>query len=341
MKVLCVGLMVCDIIAKPVEKKMLEKDHSKIRCIHIRNGGDAFNVACNLVSLGIENCLHSAVGRDTIGAVVLENARNAGVCTDQIVIEDRETSASLVMIQKDGERHFLSQNGASQFLTGKKIPDDLLEESDILYIGSACDLPGLDGENLHCLLERAKAHQMITVMDVTGNPGREELVKLKDSLPLIDFFMPSNYEAQNLTGTESEEAAAKALIALGVKTVVIKRGSKGSLMLTADNPESIEYFPAYKMDAVDSTGAGDAFVSGFLAAYCKKYPIGQCIEIASLTGADCVRTLGASGNLKNISYYEQMMTWRKIYEESDENGCYDGVTEYGNSNASRTAAKRG
>lgn len=307
MKVLCVGLMVCDIIAKPVEKRMLEKDHSKLSCINIRNGGDAFNVACNLVSLGIENCLHSAVGKDAIGAIALENARMAGVCTEQIMVEDMETSASLVMVQKNGERHFLSQNGASQFLTGKKIPDDLLAKFDILYIGSACDLPGLDGDNMQCLLKRAKKYHMTTVMDVTGNPGKEEMEKMKSVLPLIDFFMPSNYEAKSLTDAKSEEDAAKTIIDLGVGTVIIKRGSNGSMVLSSDAPENIEYFPAHRTASVDSTGAGDAFVSGFLAAYCKNYPIEKCIEIASLTGADCVKTLGASGNLKNISYYEKLM----------------------------------
>lgn len=322
MKVLCVGLMVCDIITKPVEKRMLEEDHSKVNCIELRNGGDAFNVACNLVSLGIENCLHSAVGKDAIGTVVLEAAQKAGVSTEQIMIDGETTSASLVMIQKNGERHFLSQNGASQFLTGKKVPDELLQEYDILYIGSAGDLPGMDGENMRRLLERAKKHHMITVMDVTGNPGKEDLQKMKDALPLLDFFMPSDYEAKSLTDMENAEDAAKGLIDLGVKTVVIKRGSNGSMLLSVDRPQGIEYFPAYKTNAVDSTGAGDAFVSGFLAAYCRNYPLEKCIEMASLTGADCVKTLGASGNLKNISYYENMMQ-EETNERTDENSCDD------------------
>lgn len=308
MKVLCVGLMVCDIIVKPIEKQMLEEDHSKISCIRMRNGGDAYNVACNLVSLGIENCLYSAVGKDSIGKIALENARKAGINTDQIEKVDKETSASLVMIQKNGERHFLSQNGASQFLTGKNIPDELLDEYDILYVGSACDLPGMDGENMKLLLQRAKRHDMTTVMDVTGNPDRKEMEKMKVYLPLVDFFMPSNYEAMRLTNTDCEESAARVLVDLGVKTAVIKKGSEGSVMLSSNSPKELRHFPAYKTEAVDSTGAGDAFVSGFLAAYCKGHPIEMCMGIASLAGADCVKSLGASGNLQHICFYENKIT---------------------------------
>lgn len=307
MKILCVGLMVCDIITQSASKEIFNKDHMKTEGIDIGAGGDAFNVASNLTLLGVPGCLCSAVGGDGVGTYILDYARKLGMDVGQIKVMENPTSVSLILLERNGERHFISQSGASQFLTGQEVTDELLDEHDILYIGSACDLPGMDGKNMEHLLQRAKAHGLVTCMDVTGNPGKEDFSCMKPSLELLDFFFPSDYEALSLTGQEDIESAAAVFLKMGVGTVIVKRGAYGSMLVSKERPDEYRYFPPYQVEVVDTTGAGDAFVSGFLAAYSQGFPVDVCIRIATLTGSDCITKVGSSGNLRHISYYLQLL----------------------------------
>lgn len=318
MKVLCVGLMVCDIMVRPFSAGMLKKDHSKVDSIDMRVGGDAFNVAANLRCLGTNHTLCSRVGNDQIGGFALEFALAAGVHTEHIYISEGPTSVSLVMLEADGERHFASLDGASQFITGEEVEDALLEAHDILYIGSMGDLPGLDRDRLYALLKRAKEHHMITAMDITGNPGAEAMEYLMPSLPAIDFFLPSDYEAMQITGCASAEEAARRFVELGVGNIIVKQGERGCTYLSAETPDDLKMYSAFKATAVDTTGAGDAFVAGFLSAYCRGYSIRECILIASRVGAECVKRVGANVELENMETYVKQLNlagpdiaWRK------------------------------
>ncbi|MCI8335271.1 MAG: carbohydrate kinase family protein [Lachnospiraceae bacterium] len=303
MNVLCVGLMVCDIMAKPFSAGILEKDHTKVNCIDMRVGGDAFNVAANLTALGTDNTLCSRVGRDHMGSFALKFAAAAGIGTEHILAGEKPTSVSLVMLEENGERHFASQDGASQFITGEEISDALLGEHDILYIGSLGDLPGLDRERLHALLKRAKEHGMLTAMDITGEPGPEAMDYLLPSLPMVDFFLPSDYEAMKIADCSTPREAAQKFADLGVKHVIVKQGAKGCSYLPKEGCGEYRSYPAFRTKAVDTTGAGDAFVAGFLSAYCGGFSIEECIAVALRVGAECVKSLGANVALKRMDEY--------------------------------------
>lgn len=264
-------------------------------------------MAANLRCLGTEHTLYSRVGSDYIGQFALEFASAAGIRTEYITVSEEPTSVSLVMLEESGERHFASQDGASQFITGKEIEDTLLEKHDLLYIGSMGDLPGLSGENLNTLLKRAKDYHMITAMDITGNPGPEVMNELIPSLPMIDFFLPSDYEATRMAGCGTSEEAARRFAELGVRNVIIKQGKKGCSYLTGEAPEKFRSYPAFETTVVDTTGAGDAFVAGFLSAYCGGYSIQECVMIASRVGAECVKAMGANVALKHMETYAEQL----------------------------------
>ena len=132
------------------------QDSAKAEAIRMLVGGDAFNVASNLSALGTETTLYSAVGEDAFGAFALDYAEKLGVSTQWIKTTDGPTAVTAVLIHPDGERSFVVQRGASHELKERQISDDLLRQYDLLYIGSACGIPGLDGEGLTKLLHRAK-----------------------------------------------------------------------------------------------------------------------------------------------------------------------------------------
>lgn len=118
---------------------------------------------------------------------------------------DRPTSVTAVLIHPDGERNFVVQKGASQQLREEEISDELLKAYDMIYIGSACGLPELEGESLTRLLKRAKDLGRLTAMDITGEALQEKASQLLPALALLDYFLPSSYEAMELSGEKTPE----------------------------------------------------------------------------------------------------------------------------------------
>ena len=121
---------------------------------------------------------------------------------------------------------------------------------------------------------------------------------LEPCLPYVDMFMPSIVEAQHLTGlSEYREIAQFLRSTYGIHTIVIKMGENGSY---ASTPEAEYLAPAYPVDAVDATGAGDAYAAGFLAGTLMGWDLKATAELASATGAACVTAMGTTAGIQNL-----------------------------------------
>ena len=297
MKVLCVGLMVCDVLVKPVSAEVLKMDTCTAESVDLKVGGDACNVAVNLQGLGADATLLSAVGDDFYGKFILDYLVQKGLDTDQILTRGRETSRTAVLISENGDRCFLSKKGACHQLSPEDVTDAILENFDVLYIGSIGDLPLFDRGNLAGLLARAKRLGLITALDVTGEVDGETLSRLEQAFPYLDLFLPSIREAQNMTGYREPEDCLRALADKKINTVCMKMGEKGSAFLKEGTLHLIPAFPAC---CVDTTGAGDAFVSGFLAAMTCRCTKEICCKVGNYTGGRAVEHLGAHVELGNI-----------------------------------------
>lgn len=302
MDVVCLGLIVCDLLVKPITKEMLDGDSTRVEFVKMNSGGDAFNVAVNLSKLGIASGIVGKIGDDPFGRFLLETAAKSKVdCRGLAVAEKSGTSTSLVMIHPDGERSFAYYGGASDQLSEEDVKDELIKDAKILSVGSALALPGLDGAGLGHILARARKLGIKTVVDVTEvkeEACREKIVPL---LKNTDIFMPSCHEAKIISGREKPEDMAQVLSEKGAGLVVIKLGDKGCYV--SSRQESF-FMPAFGVNAVDSTGAGDSFVAGFLAAYSKGKSLRDCSLFANAAGAMCVREVGATAGIKS---FEQLM----------------------------------
>ena len=298
MRVLSAGLSVCDVLIRPISRDAFDKDTSTVEQIALMGGGDAYNVAINLAALDTQVTLVTCVGDDDFGIMLFKRARDAGVNTESVIVKDVPTSTSAVLIDSDGERHFLSMKGACHTLSENDIQESVLAEHDVFYVGSAFDLPALDGCGLDVLMGKAHTLGLTTVLDVTADLSAEHMQMLIPVLPSITLFVPSYDQICSLTGEKKPELAAKKIRSFGCENVVVKLGSKGCVLISG---EETHWAPAYSTKVIDTTGAGDAFVSGLIAAMTRGMKLVDSIRYGNAAGSICVSRVGASGALKGFA----------------------------------------
>lgn len=291
--VLCVGLMVCDLILAPVQPCIFDADSSAVEQFTLASGGDALNAAINLGKLGRKVTLAGCVGIDPLGDFLIASAEKYGVHTGFVKRSgDCPTSTSVVLVEPSGERHFLYHGKANNALRLEDIDLNLLEQSRIVHVGSAMALEGLDGDGLHGLFRAAKAKGAATTMDVTWDKTGKWFSKIAAALPFTDIFMPSLEEAKLISGCEALDDIGSFFQKTGVKHLVVKLGKDGCFL--TDFQET-HFVPAFSgMNVVDTTGAGDAFVSGYLTGYLKNWSPKDCAVFGAAAAAISITGYGAT-----------------------------------------------
>jgi sugar/nucleoside kinase (ribokinase family) len=175
--------------------------------------------------------------------------------------------------------------------------------SRALHVGYAMILPSLDGEPLAKVMRRASQLGALTSLDVTYFDGKPwpDLLKL---MPEIDLFCPSLVEACAITGKTSASDAASALVEAGVrKFVAVTDGPRGALIDVVG--EGQECIPAYPVKVVDTTGAGDAFIAGVLAAWYRGLPWWTAAQIGAFIASIAVT---GSARYENLRSFDEHFT---------------------------------
>jgi len=304
-KVASVGILVADVIVEPVikypEKGILEPVNS----ITVHNGGNAMTAAINLSKLGVESSMIGMVGDDMFGTFLKNKLEESGADTRGLKIStDEQTSASVLMIDKSGERSFFHTRGVNAVFSEKDIDYNIIEECDAVFVTGTFLMDRFDGEETMKFLRKCKEMGKTTFLDVcwdaTGRWG-----KLLDmSMPYIDYLMPSIDEAVCIAEKDSPEEIADVFVSKGAKNVIIKLGSKGSYLRKEGETSGCIFQPYYIENPVDTTGAGDSFCSGFLAAFARGESLENCMIFANATGAHCVMAKGATTGIKT---YEEIL----------------------------------
>jgi len=300
LSVLCIGMMVADIIAHPISTFDLSVDTTVVDNIQVQCGGDALNAAIGLARLGVRTALAGKVGNDAFGRFLVETVRGAGVDGSSLKIAEGESTGSvLVLVKGTGERAFVYHGGTNDTLCEADVNAAALGEADIVHFGGVCLMPGLDGDGEVSILSRARERGKTTSMDVTWDPTGRWLDIVRPCLPHLDYFLPSLNEAKHIAGTDDPEQIAERLLEHGVGTVVVKLGSHGCYVRSADEGFRLPACPVAQV--VDTTGAGDAFLAGFLTGLSKRLPVRECAELANAVGAMAVRAVGSTAGVTSFS----------------------------------------
>jgi sugar/nucleoside kinase (ribokinase family) len=304
--IICLGILVADVVARPVSEVPAPGRLSLVEDMGLFTGGCAVNTATALARLGLPVEVAGKVGDDPFGDFVIQAMTGRGIGSQGIKRDARSgTSATMVMVGPDGERRFIHYLGANARFTLDDIDLAQVQSGSILHVAGAFLLPGIDGEPAARLLEQARLAGVTTFMDTAWDATGRWMSLVRPCLPHLDYFIPSLPEAAALTGRDNPDDAARALIDEGIGIVGIKMDVQGCLVLTRQG----ERFrtPAYIVQSVDSTGAGDAFAAGFIAGVWFGWPLDRVASFANAVGALCVTAPGASGGVLPLAETLQFM----------------------------------
>jgi len=296
-KVLCLGLLVGDFITKPVTGMPERGKLTLVETTELHLGGCAVNTGVVLKKLGINVGIAGKVGNDNLGKFILNKLNEENIEIEQIKIDPKiNTSGTSVLVHPDGERSFIHSLGANAKFSIEDIDFNYIGKFFILHIAGALLMPKLDGKPMAELVKKAKEIGLIVCLDTAWDSQNRWFKVLKYSFPCIDYFLPSIEEAKMITGEEKPEEIAKFLLDKGVKNVGLKMGEKGSFIM---NEKEKFYFPALKIKVVDTTGAGDGYVAGFIAGLVRGYSFEKCGLLGNLVGAKIATAIGATGGIKS------------------------------------------
>lgn len=301
-EIVIIGASILDVLAYPADEEVFRTGSSPAEDIRLSVGGDALNEATVLARLGMKVLLETVIGSGKAGKFILDHCRDCGILLPaDCVREDFSTGINVVLVSRDGSRHFLTNPyGSLRRLTLQDIHMPFPQSTKIVCFASIFVFPEIGPKELEVIFRTAGEQGKIVCADMTKRKKNETVEELAEALSYVDYLIPNDEEAMLLTGKNTVEEAAESLRGAGVKTVVVKCGSKGCYVC---GREKSFWMPAEKnVKCIDTTGAGDSFVAGFLHALAQGRNVRECAEYGNKCGANAVSVAGATDWTEKIGF---------------------------------------
>lgn len=300
--VICSGNIVYDTLVHPVDQTQWGTT-TPVDTIEWHIGGNGANTSVTLAALGVPVRLLGAVGRDDQGRFAIGVLRDSGVDTSAVCEVETPTAATVVLVNSTGARKFLHRMGASKeaFRAPIEFTMPLIDAITHYHLASIFMLPKLRPAAA-ATLERAHNAGLTTSLDTNWDPQGVWMGDLGACLPHLDTIFINEDEARMVTGSSDAAIAARILLDRGVGTAVMKLGARGCAIYTAATEV---HCPAFDVEAKDTTGAGDCFVAGYLAA--SLYGIADSGRFANAVAAWSVQSVGAGAGVRSFEDVESWM----------------------------------
>ncbi|EMD28008.1 ribokinase [Amycolatopsis azurea] len=248
-------------------------------------GGKGANTAVAAARLGADVALLGAVGDDPYGELLKRSLAESGVNTDSVRTSDRPTGIAYITVTPDGENSILVSPGANSALR----PEDVdLDGAEIVVLSLEIPL-----ETVERAVAKAVEKGVKTLLNLS--PAAELSAK---TLQGLDVLLVNEHEAAFLLGGEADFPK---LLDLGPKAAVVTLGAKGAAVVTADGVTEV---PSPKVEAVDTTGAGDAFAGALATALAKGEELADAARKAVKVAAITVTRQGAQPSYPTASELE-------------------------------------
>ena len=300
--VICAGMALVDSIIRGFDPKPVSASGYRAVSGSLNAGGEAVNEAIASAKLGLKTGILCRLGNDAAGELIVSLLRSLGVDTGRI-IRSGTTPVTTMFVMENGTRRSITNEAHRQGFHPEQHPG-LFTDARALILGSLFRTPFDDPEIIFAMLSAAKAAGQTVFADTKlPNFRRLDLSDLRDALPLIDYITPNEDEAAWYSGKEDPDEMADVFLNAGVRNVIIKLGAEGCLLKGGNARLRL---PAFPVKAVDTTGAGDQFLAGFVSEILRGAPLPEALQFANACGAVCTTAVGAGTALKSR---EQVLQW--------------------------------
>ena len=275
-------------------------------------GGKGANQAVAAAKLGADMYFVAKLGNDIFGEQSLANFTKESIHTEYVIQTDSVPSGvALITVDHAGENVIVVAPGANGTLS----PEDV-EKAQPAIVSSGAVVAQLEVplETVESAARIANRSGVPFILD----PAPAQKLSL-ELLELVNVLTPNETEAHILTGVEvsdedSARMAAEKLLACGVKAIVLTMGAKGFLL--SDN-ENMEFIPALKVDAVDTTAAGDAFTGALAVGLAQGKTLRDAALLANHVAALSVMTMGAQSSMPSAEQVERFIKQRSAEGVND------------------------
>lgn len=232
-------------------------------------GGAPANVLACASKLGLATAFIGKIGADMQGGFLRKTLQDAGINTDGLIADENFfTTLAFVSLRENGERSFsfARKPGADTQIRKEEVDLSVIQNSRIFHFGSLSLTDSSARETTHYAVEEAKKAGCVISYDPNYRPllwkSREQaMAQMRAVLPAVDMIKLSDEETELITGYSDPQAAAEHLIGSGIKIAAVTLGRDGVLVAAKDGCDAV---PGFRVEAIDTTGAGDAFWGAFL-----------------------------------------------------------------------------
>jgi len=240
-------------------------------------GGKGANQAVAAALLGAEVCMVTRVGDDMFGPHTKKNFERYGIDTRHVeTVTGVSSGVAPIFVDLHSHNSILIIKGANAHLTPQDVDKakERIVQSDLVILQLEISL-----ESVYHTIDLCSAHGTPVILNpAPADPGLD-LDRVKD----VSFFAPNETELQSFTGMstgslDEVKAAARTLVDRGFSRIIVTLGDRGSLLLTR---ESASLVPPFRVQSVDTTGAGDAFIGCFAASYIETGDITKAMQHAN------------------------------------------------------------
>ena len=304
-----IGLYILDVLGRPVSRIPERGGVDFIEEIRLTVAGTAGGTVIDTAKLGLRSLAVGAVGEDEKADWVLMTMQKHGIDISAMQrLAGVPTSATILNVRPNGERPALHVRGASDHFDVPKAMYDQVFDAPIIHLGGTGLLRKLDGPASVTLLREAKARGRTVTFDLIA-ASADTIGIVEPLLPYIDYFMPSIEEARDMSGQGTPADCAKFYLDRGAACCVFTLGGDGAYFAHRDGTRL--HAPAYDIKVVDTTGCGDAFDAGFIAALHHKMDTETALRFAQASAGLVATGLGSDAGIVSFDdTFAKMKNWK-------------------------------
>jgi ribokinase len=263
-------------------------------------GGKGANQAVAAKLCGANVGMVAKVGSDLFGPATIRNFESQGIDASCVrIAEGVSSGVAPIFVEPNGQNRIIVVKGANDTLSPADVDAaaPLLRKADTLIMQFEIPLATV----FHAV-KFARANNIRCIV----NPAPAQAVDFH-AVGDADYFIPNESEAQTITGipvqsVESAKACAQFLLSQGMRSVVITLGERGSLLADKNH---MQLFPAFKVQPIDTTGAGDAFIGSFAVFLGEGLPEAEALQRANLYAALSTTRVGTQKSFCNREEFER------------------------------------